>query len=92
MNEANFRVLVCTSFEVSLVLQSLLATLPCHLSVTNGARSCSGFTYTIYTCFLTFFCLKSENQRFHWKRLFKAWLHINTVPALQVFYIRSFND
>ena len=25
---------------------------------------------------LDFFCLKIEKQRYHWKRLFKAWLHV----------------
>ena len=49
------------------------------------------YLYTWY-CFLAFFCFKSEKQRYHWKCLFRARLHVNTVPALQVFYIRSFNN
>ena len=33
-------------------------------------------------CFLAFFCLKSEKQHYHWKRLFKARLYVNTVEEV----------
>ena len=34
---------------------------------------------------------EDREERYHWKRLFKAWLHVfRTVPARQVFYTQSF--
>ena len=60
------------------VLSALLTSTSWVPVLTFSPGALSVFLAYLYTWYwlLAFFCLKIEKQRYHWKRLFKAWLHV----------------